>query len=92
MARTHGLRRRIVHVAALVTVGVLLVVGYVTQPVLPMRPSTSAARADPARLRAHVEKLAAACAERKRWDFLFVSPALPIKRGTGSPLNPLAFL
>ena len=41
---------------------------------------------------AHVEKLATACHARSRWDFLFVSPALPIKRGTGSPLNPLAFL
>lgn len=41
---------------------------------------------------AHLEKLAAACHARSRWDFLFVSPALPIKRGTGSPLNPLAFL
>jgi len=41
---------------------------------------------------AHVEKLAQACHARSRWDFLFVSPALPIKRGTGSPLNPLAFL
>ncbi len=40
---------------------------------------------------AHLEKLAAACHEQSRWDFLFVSPALPVKRGTGSPLNPLAF-
>lgn len=41
---------------------------------------------------AYLEKLAAACEQKSKWDFLFVSPALPVKRGTGSPINPLAFL
>jgi kynurenine formamidase len=34
--------------------------------------------------------LAAACAERRRWEFFFVVQPLRIARGTGSPVNPLA--
>jgi kynurenine formamidase len=41
---------------------------------------------------AHLEELSAACARRSRWECLFVCPVLPIKRATGSPVNPLAFL
>ena len=40
------------------------IVGYVTQPVLPVSPSASAVRADPARLRAHVEMLASSLVPR----------------------------
>jgi kynurenine formamidase len=35
-------------------------------------------------------RLAAACAERKRWEFLFQVAPLRIERATGSPVNPLA--
>jgi kynurenine formamidase len=34
--------------------------------------------------------LAKDCAEDKRYEFLFVAPALPITGGVGSPVNPLA--
>jgi kynurenine formamidase len=34
--------------------------------------------------------LAAACAERRRWEFFFVVQPLRIARGTGSPVNPAA--
>ncbi|CAN5116920.1 cyclase family protein [soil metagenome] len=37
-----------------------------------------------------VEELAAACAELRRYEFLFVAAPLPIPGGTGSPVNPLA--
>jgi kynurenine formamidase len=37
-----------------------------------------------------LEDLAAACEERRRWEFLFVAAPLRIPGGTGSPLNPLA--
>ncbi len=39
-----------------------------------------------------VEALAAACAERGRWDFLAVFAPLPLARFTGSPLAPVAVL
>ncbi len=34
--------------------------------------------------------LAKDCAEDKRYEFLFVAPALPITGAVGSPVNPLA--
>jgi kynurenine formamidase len=34
--------------------------------------------------------LAKDCADDKRYEFLFVAPALPITGGVGSPVNPLA--
>ena len=34
--------------------------------------------------------LGRACAERRRWEFLFVVQPLRIARGTGSPVNPTA--
>jgi kynurenine formamidase len=37
-----------------------------------------------------LDALAAECARQKRWTFLFVGMPLPIKNGTGSPLNALA--
>ena len=37
-------------------------------------------------------RLAAACAERRRYEFLFSMGPLRIERGTGSPVNPLAIL
>jgi kynurenine formamidase len=39
---------------------------------------------------ASFERLAAACAELGRWEFLFVVAPLIIEGGTGSPVNPLA--
>ncbi len=38
------------------------------------------------------EELAAACANRGRWEFLFVAAPLLIGGGTGSPVNPIAVL
>ena len=38
----------------------------------------------------HLADLAADCAADGVYEFLFVGPPLPIKGGTGSPLNPLA--
>lgn len=38
----------------------------------------------------HLEALAAAAAERKRWEFMFSVAPLRIENGTGSPVNPLA--
>lgn len=38
----------------------------------------------------HLGRLAAACAERARWEFLFVVAPLQIGGGTGSPVNPIA--
>ena len=35
-------------------------------------------------------RLAAACAERGRWEFLFALAPLRIEGATGSPANPLA--
>jgi kynurenine formamidase len=37
-----------------------------------------------------LEALADAAAARKRWDFLLTTAPLPIRGGTGSPLNPIA--
>jgi kynurenine formamidase len=40
----------------------------------------------------YVEELAAACAQDKVFEFLFVGPPLPITGGSGSPLSPMAIL
>ena len=37
-----------------------------------------------------LDLLAAACAEHRRWAFFFTLAPLRVKRGTGSPVNPLA--
>jgi hypothetical protein len=37
-----------------------------------------------------LETLAEAAAARKRWTFLLTAAPLPIRGGTGSPLNPIA--
>jgi len=37
-----------------------------------------------------LEALAEAAAARKRWDFLLTAAPLPIRGGTGSPVNPIA--
>ena len=37
-----------------------------------------------------LDALAAACAEHGRWEFFFTLAPLRIKRGTGSPVNPVA--
>ena len=37
-----------------------------------------------------LEALSEAAASRKRWEFLLIAAPLPIKGGTGSPLNPIA--
>jgi kynurenine formamidase len=37
-------------------------------------------------------RLAATCAQRHRWEFLFALAPLRIEGGTGSPVNPLAIL
>jgi kynurenine formamidase len=39
-----------------------------------------------------LDLLADACAERSRWEFLFVVAPLQIGGGTGSPVNPIAIL
>lgn len=41
---------------------------------------------------AYLDDLAASAAEASRWEFLFALGALKLKRGTGSPVNPLAVL
>jgi kynurenine formamidase len=38
----------------------------------------------------YLEELAAACAGRSSWEFLFVAPPLPFTGAVGSPVNPLA--
>ena len=38
----------------------------------------------------HLNELAKDCAADKRYEFLFVAPALPITGAVGSPVNPLA--
>ena len=38
----------------------------------------------------NLEELAAACAERGRWEFLLTIAPLRIRYGTGSPVNPIA--
>ena len=37
-----------------------------------------------------LDALAEAAAERSRWDFLLTASPLPMVRGTGSPINPIA--
>lgn len=37
-----------------------------------------------------LDDLASACAERERWEFLLTIAPLPVARGTGSPVNPIA--
>ena len=37
-----------------------------------------------------LEGLAAAAAERNRWEFILTIAPLPIPNGTGSPVNPIA--
>jgi kynurenine formamidase len=37
-----------------------------------------------------LSRLAAACAERERWEFLFTVAPLRVRGGTGSPVNPIA--
>jgi kynurenine formamidase len=39
---------------------------------------------------AQLEDVAAACAERSRWEFLCVLAPLPVLRATGTPVNPIA--
>jgi hypothetical protein len=39
---------------------------------------------------ADLEALADAAAARKRWEFLLTAAPLPIRGGTGSPINPIA--
>ena len=39
-----------------------------------------------------LDRLADACAERGRWEFLFIVAPLQIGGGTGSPVNPIAVL
>jgi hypothetical protein len=40
----------------------------------------------------NLEDLAAACAERGAWDFLFAGPGLKITGAVGSPVSPVAVL
>jgi hypothetical protein len=37
-----------------------------------------------------LDALAAACAEERRWEFFFVVAPLVLRRGTASPVNPIA--
>ena len=37
-----------------------------------------------------LDALAEAAAERSRWEFLLTAAPLPMVRGTGSPINPIA--
>jgi kynurenine formamidase len=39
-----------------------------------------------------LDRLAAACHEGQRWEFLFVVSPLQVRGGTGSPVNPVAVL
>ena len=38
----------------------------------------------------NLEELAEACAQRRRWEFLFVIAPLRLQRGTASATNPIA--
>jgi len=38
----------------------------------------------------NLEAVAEAAASRKRWDFLLTAAPLPVRNGTGSPMNPIA--
>ena len=37
-----------------------------------------------------LEEVSVAAAARKRWEFMMTTAPLPIKGGTGSPVNPIA--
>jgi hypothetical protein len=37
-----------------------------------------------------LDALATACAEESRWEFLFTVAPLVLRRGTASPVNPIA--
>ena len=37
-----------------------------------------------------LEELSAEAAQRKRWHFLLTAAPMPVRGGTGSPLNPIA--
>ena len=37
-----------------------------------------------------LEALSEAAANRKRWEFLLTVAPIPVKGGTGSPVNPIA--
>jgi len=37
-----------------------------------------------------LDALATACAEEARWEFLFTVAPLVLRRGTASPVNPIA--
>jgi kynurenine formamidase len=37
-----------------------------------------------------IDALATACAEERRWEFLFTVAPLVLRRGTASPVNPIA--
>jgi hypothetical protein len=39
---------------------------------------------------ADLEALAATCEELQRWEFMLVVAVLPVRHGTGSPVNPIA--
>jgi hypothetical protein len=39
---------------------------------------------------AGLDAVAAVCAELQRWEFMLVVGVLPIRGGTGSPVNPIA--
>ena len=36
------------------------------------------------------ERVAEIAAARKRWEFLLTAAPLPVRNGTGSPMNPIA--
>jgi hypothetical protein len=38
----------------------------------------------------NLEAVAEAAASRKRWEFLLSGAPLPVRNGTGSPINPIA--
>jgi hypothetical protein len=38
----------------------------------------------------NLEAVAEAAAARKRWEFLLTGAPLPVRNGTGSPINPIA--
>jgi len=38
----------------------------------------------------NLEAVAEAAASRKRWEFLLTGAPLPVRNGTGSPINPIA--
>jgi hypothetical protein len=40
--------------------------------------------------RADFDAVSQAAASRKRWEFMLTIAPLPIPRGTGSPVNPIA--